>query len=131
MRVADSSALVKYFSREEGWEKVREMILEGLVSLPLSIKEVANALWKKALNGEIRVEDVEKILADLCYSNAIKFENQNRYLVSAFRTAVKNKVTVYDALFIELSKHLKVELVTSDLKQAEVAEKEGVKTIIV
>ncbi len=131
MKVADSSALVKYFSREEGWEKVREMILKGLVSLPLSIKEVANALWKKALNGEIKIEDVEKILAGLCYSDTIKFENQERYLISAFKTAVKNKVTVYDALFIELSKHLKAELITSDLKQAEIAKKEGVKTIIV
>ena len=131
MKVADSSALVKYFSREEGWEKVREMILEGLVSLPLSIKEIANALWKKALNGEIRVEDVEKILADLRRSDAIKFESQNRYLISAFKIAVKNKVTVYDALFIELSKHLKAELVTSDSKQAEIAEKEGVKAIVV
>ncbi|KYH36125.1 MAG: twitching motility protein PilT [Candidatus Hecatellales archaeon B24] len=131
MKVADSSALVKYFSREEGWEKVREMILEGLVSLPLSIKEVANALWKKALNGEIRVEDVEKILADLRRSDAIKFESQNRYLISAFKIAVKNKVTVYDALFIELSKHLKAELVTSDSKQAKIAEKEGVKAIVV
>ena len=107
------------------------MILEGLVSLPLSIKEVANALWKKALNGEIRVEDVEKILADLRRSDAIKFENQNRYLISAFKIAVKNKVTVYDALFIELSKHLKAELVTSDSKQAEIAEKEGVKAMVV
>jgi len=107
------------------------MILEGLVSLPLSIKEVANALWKKALNGEIRVEDVEKILADLRRSDAIKFESQNRYLISAFKIAVKNKVTVYDALFIELSKHLKAELVTSDSKQAKIAEKEGVKAIVV
>ena len=131
MKVADSSALVKYFSREEGWEKVREMILEGLVSLPLSIKEVANALWKKALNEEIKIEDVEKILDGLCHSNTIKFENQERYLISAFKTATKNKVTVYDALFIELSKHLKAELITSDLKQAEIAKKEGVKTIIV
>ena len=131
MKVADSSALVKYFSREEGWEKVREMILKGLVSLPLSIKEVANALWKKALNGEIKIEDVEKILAGLCYSDTIKFENQERYLISAFKTAVKNKVTVYDALFIELSKHLKAELITSDLKQAETAKKEGVRTIVV
>jgi len=131
VKVADSSALVKYFSREEGWEKVREMILEGLVSLPLSIKEVANALWKKALNEEIKIEDVEKILDGLCHSNTIKFENQERYLISAFKTATKNKVTVYDALFIELSKHLKAELITSDLKQAEIAKKEGVKTIIV
>ena len=48
-----------------------------------------------------------------------------------FRITVKSKVTVYDALFIELSKQLKAELVTSDLKQAEIAKKEGVKAIII
>lgn len=131
MKVADSSALVKYFSREEGWEKVREMILGGLVSLDLSIKEVANALWKKALSGEIRVEDAEKILADLYCSNAIKLENQSKHVVNAFKIAVKNRITVYDALFIELSKRLKTELVTSDSKQAEVAKREGVKAVVV
>ena len=40
MKVIDSSALVKYFAREEGWERVRELILEGVITLDLAIKEV-------------------------------------------------------------------------------------------
>ena len=57
MRIIDSSSLAKFFCREEGWDSVEELILEGVVSLDLSVKEVANALWKKALNGEIKAED--------------------------------------------------------------------------
>ena len=47
MKVIDSSALIKYFSCEEGWERVREVMLEGVVTLDLAIKELLNALWKK------------------------------------------------------------------------------------
>ena len=131
MKVIDSSALVKYFSKEEGWDKVREIILEGTVSLDISVKEVANALWRKVLNREIKLKDAEEILRDLCKSNAIKIQDQSKYLVNAFKTAIKNRVTIYDSLFIELSKDIKAELVTSNIKQAQIAKKEKVKTILI
>jgi len=51
VRVIDSSTLVKYFSHEAGWEKAREIILEGMLTLDLAIKEVVSALWKKVLRG--------------------------------------------------------------------------------
>jgi PIN domain nuclease of toxin-antitoxin system len=40
VRVIDSSSLVKFFSREEGWDRVKEVILEGVMSLDLSFKEL-------------------------------------------------------------------------------------------
>jgi len=40
VRVIDSSTLVKYFLREAGWEKSREIILEDVLTLDLAIKEV-------------------------------------------------------------------------------------------
>jgi predicted nucleic acid-binding protein len=39
VRVIDSSALIKYFTREEGWEKVREILLDGVATLDLAVKE--------------------------------------------------------------------------------------------
>ena len=44
MRVIDSSALIKYFTREEGWEKVREILLNGAITLDLAVKELGSAL---------------------------------------------------------------------------------------
>ncbi|MEM2550417.1 MAG: type II toxin-antitoxin system VapC family toxin, partial [Nitrososphaerota archaeon] len=64
MRVIDSSTLIKYFTREDGWEKVREIILEGVITLDLAIKEVANALWRKVLRGDLKHETAIKILKD-------------------------------------------------------------------
>jgi len=131
VKVIDSSSLVKFFSKEEGWDKVREEIRGGVVSLDLSIKEVANALWKKVLNEEIEVRDAEEIMKDLTKSGTIKIKNQNDYMVGAFKIAVKNKITIYDSLFIELAKHVRTELVTSDTEQAKTAIKEEVKTKII
>ncbi len=130
MKVIDSSSLVKFFSREEGWDRVEEVILEGVMSFDLSIKEVVNALWKKVLNEEMRAQDAEEILKDLIKPEVIKTLNQNDYMLGAFEIAVKNKITIYDALFIELAKSTNNDLVTSDSKQAEIARKEGVKTQI-
>ena len=131
MRVIDSSSLVKFFSKEEGWKAVRELILEGVISLDLSIKEVANALWKKVLRNEMSISDANKIITDLSEAEAIKIVNQDNYLSKAFEIAVRNRITVYDALFVALAKELNIELITSDTKQAEIAKKEGINTVIV
>ena len=131
MRVIDSSSLVKFFSKEEGWKAVRELILGGVISLDLSVKEVANALWKKVLRNEMSASDANKIITDLLETEVIKIANQGKYLSKAFEIAVRNRITVYDALFVALARELNVELITSDTKQAEVAEKEGISTVIV
>jgi predicted nucleic acid-binding protein len=53
VRVIDSSALIKYFSREKGWEDVRIYMLEGVLTIDLAIKETLNALWRKIIKEEI------------------------------------------------------------------------------
>lgn len=131
MKVIDSSSLVKFFSREEGWGGVEEVILEGVVSLDLSIKEVSSALWRKVLNGEVEEQDAEEIVNDLTKAEAIKIESQNDHMLGAFRIAVKNRITIYDSLHIELAKNTRATLVTSDHRQAEIAREEGVEIKIV
>ena len=131
MRVIDSSSLVKYFSREEGWRKVREYLLEGVVSTDLVVKEVGNALWKKIIRGEMTLKIAQEILSDLAKGTAIKLLDQKEHLAKALEIAVRNKITIYDALFIALAKNLNTELITSDTRQAKAAKKEGVETIIV
>jgi len=131
VRVIDSSSLVKFFSKEEGWEKVAQTIEEGVITLDLSIKEVANALWKKILIGEMNEDLAIKILYDLLKSEAIIIVNQDDYLMEAFKIANRNKITIYDSLFIALAKSKNLELVTSDKKQYEIAKNEGVNALLV
>jgi len=131
VRVIDSSSLVKFFSKEEGWEKVAQIIEEGVITLDLSIKEIANALWKKILIGEMNENIAIKILYDLLKSEAIIIVNQDEYLIEALKIANRNKITIYDSLFIALAKSKNLDLVTSDKKQYEIAKNEGVNALLV
>jgi predicted nucleic acid-binding protein len=131
VKVIDSSSLIKFFSKEEGWEKVAQIISEGVITLDLSIKEVANALWKKVIIGEMKEDIAIKILSDLLKREAMIIVNQDEYLIEAFKIANRNKITIYDSLFIALAKSKNLELVTSDIKQYEIAKNEGVNTLLV
>ena len=131
MRVIDSSALIKYFSREKGWEDVRRYMLEGVLTIDLAIKETLNALWRKIIKEEIMYETVVKLIKDLTENRPFPLESQEQYLTDAFEIAVNNHITIYDALFIAVAKRRNLELITSDKKQADIAERLGVKTILV
>jgi len=131
VRVIDSSALIKYFSREKGWEDVRRYMLEGVLTIDLAIKETLNALWRKIIKEEIMYETVVKLIKDLTENRPFPLESQEQYLTDAFEIAVNNHITIYDALFIAVAKRRNLELITSDKKQANIAERLGVKTILV
>jgi predicted nucleic acid-binding protein len=91
VKVIDSSTLVKYLSREAGWEKTREIILEGVITLDLAIKEIINALWKKVSRNEMSFELALKIVKDLVEGKPFPIESQEQYLVEAFEISIKNK----------------------------------------
>ncbi|MEM2008783.1 MAG: type II toxin-antitoxin system VapC family toxin [Ignisphaera sp.] len=131
MRVIDSSSLAKFFSREEGWDKVKELMIEGVVILDLGIKEVVNTLWKKVLKNEMSYGIAQTIIKDLTEEKAIPIINQEKFIAQAFALAVNEKITVYDALFIVAAKELKIELITSDRKQMDVALRNGVKVVFI
>lgn len=131
MRVIDSSALVKYFSREEGWERVRELLLGGVATLDLAFKEVANALLKKVFREEVSYETALTIVRELAEERPFPLKEQGRYMTKAFDIALKHGTTIYDALFIALAIESKSELITSDRKQADTASINGVKVILI
>ncbi|BDR92497.1 type II toxin-antitoxin system VapC family toxin [Vulcanisaeta souniana] len=130
MRVIDSSALIKYFTRETGWERVRDLMLDGVMTVDLAIKEVANALWRKIIRGEVDYNIVLTIMRTLL-EEAIPIIDQRKYVIRALELAVKYRITVYDAIFIVLALEQNMELITSDDAQADVAGKVGVRVILV
>ncbi len=127
MKVIDSSILVMYFSKEPGWESAERILLDEIVTLDLAVKEVANALWKKVIRGEMSLENAVSIVEDLA-SGVIPLYRQEQFLSEALRIAARNHITVYDSLFIVLARDLEAVLVTLDKRQAEVANREGVET---
>lgn len=129
MKVIDSSALIKYLTKEENWQKIENHIKEGCVTLDLAIKETANALMKKTLKNEVDIKTAKQIIAHL--SKIVKIMPQEEQFEKALETSTKHKITIYDALFIALAVNTNQPLITSDRKQAETSERCGVITTIV
>ncbi|MEM3056101.1 MAG: type II toxin-antitoxin system VapC family toxin, partial [Candidatus Bathyarchaeia archaeon] len=61
----------------------------------------------------------------------IKIESQEALLEEAFKIAFKGDVSIYDALYIELARRRKVELISRDDKQVKVAGDFGVRALFI
>jgi len=59
---ADSSALVKLYADEDGYEHIRE--LESVAIAQLARVEVPAALWRKQRMGELSAEDASLLTAE-------------------------------------------------------------------
>ena len=128
MKVIDSSALIKYIAKE-GWEEVEKHLIEGCVTLDLALKETANALVEKMLRKEADLNTAKKIMLHM--PKIVKLTSQTQHFQKALETAIKHKLTIYDALFIALAMSINAPLLTSDRAQAEISKKHGVITILV
>ncbi|MCS7114513.1 MAG: type II toxin-antitoxin system VapC family toxin [Nitrososphaerota archaeon] len=129
MKVIDSSALIKYIAKEDGWENVEKHLIEGCITLDLALKEAANALVKKILRGEVDLETAKKIIEHI--PKVVKIVSQSDHFPKALEIATKNKITIYDALFIALAANTNAPLLTSDKEQAKATEECSVITILI
>jgi predicted nucleic acid-binding protein len=132
--VIDSSALAKFLLKEEGWDRVREIIIKRPYTLELAVKEVANAIWRRvSLLKDISIEKAITLLNDLLElkKRLLIIEPQDIYMKQAFEIAVKEKITVYDALFMAQAFMKQATLISSDKEQCEIAEKLDIKTFCI
>ncbi len=124
MLVIDSSALVKFFSGEEGWESLSQYVTEAL-TLRFALSELGNALLKKIRSDAADAKKAEEAFAQ--YSISAVLLHDEEYTKSAFRIGHANGLAMYDSMFIAACTDEGLELVTCDSKQAQVARKLGVK----
>jgi len=132
--VIDSSALAKFLLKEEGWDRVREIIIKRPYTLELAVKEVANAIWRRvSLLKDINIEKAITLLNDLLElkKKLLIIEPQDIYIKQAFEIAVKEKITIYDALFMAQAFMKQATLISSDKEQCEIAEKLDIKTFCI
>jgi len=127
----DASALSAYVLKEEGWEKARDYLLQGVFSTRLVLKETLNAILMAARREIISNKQAEKCVKALIklWKSNIKIVEQEDMLEEAFKIAVKNNLTIYDAVYIALSRKLKTTLITRDRRQAESARNEGISVV--
>jgi|YelNatPaOPRAMG01_1025707.scaffolds.fasta_scaffold118151_1 predicted nucleic acid-binding protein len=127
----DASALAAYILREEGWERVRDHLVQGVSSTGLVLKETLNAILmatrRRSINGQ-QARTCARALMALSKSN-IKLVEQEDALDEAFSIAMRNNLTVYDAIYIALARKLRTALLTCDERQADSARREEVDVI--
>ena len=77
-----------------------------------------NAIWKAIRRGRIAEETGKTLIAvlKLIGSGMLTFEAQN-FFERGLEIALKENITIYDALYIALAEALKAELLTADEKQ--------------
>ena len=128
MPIVDSSAYVKYFAKEPGWDAAAGHLVQP-TSIWLAFAEVANALSNKVTLDEMSLEDAEFLLRKMTEVTRIVegFES----VIPAMKMSREKRITVYDALFIVAALENKLGLTTCDAKQARAARDLGISVDIV
>jgi len=125
--VIDASALTKYIFKEEGWGEVRRVLEKGATSIDHVVKEVANAIWKKCAVLKLEPVDVARkrflLLREMVREGVVALEDESKYIEEAFRIAIENEISIYDSLYLAQALKLEAQLLTSDRRQAQVAER--------
>lgn len=130
MIVVDASALARLVLMERGHEEVAERV-KGSSTVDHAIKEVGNAIWKAYARGYLAKEEATRRFANLTKlaKYVLWLTNEQDVIDDAFKIAIENKITMYDALYIALALREEAELLTADGTQAKAAEKLNVKVI--
>ena len=126
MKVIDSSSIAKLVNREEGWERVQEALADGCVSIELAVKETGNSLWKRVHGGSLEAKQAQGFFSEFVADRPFALADQGVLYDSAFQIATSQRITLYDALFLALSRKRGLGLVTSDTAQAEAARRLGI-----
>ncbi len=133
MIVIDASALAAYILREEGYNAIREYLLEGTTSIDLVYVETANAIYIAYKRKRINKEQADRALKALMsvYQTIIDTRDHIGLLEDAYKLSLKHNLTIYDTLYIALAKNISGKLLTRDKKQAETARQEDIEVIII
>ncbi|MEB3756277.1 MAG: type II toxin-antitoxin system VapC family toxin [Desulfurococcales archaeon] len=132
----DASFLVKLVLWEKGSEKAHDLARswavnrEALVTVDIALSEALNAIWKHALKiGDLDMEKAIESAGDLLKIwDTLKVYSSSEIAEEAFRLALNEDITVYDALYIQLAKNIGAALSTFDRKLSKIAVKHGIVT---
>ncbi len=127
--VLDASMLVKLVLEEPGSEQVRNAVERAirsgisLCTADLAIAEALNAIWKHAvLLKDIGIEEAKSAASDLvALCRRLEIVATLDAWEECLELALKEGVTVYDALYVAAAKARSAELYTADSRLYEVA----------
>jgi predicted nucleic acid-binding protein len=126
--VIDASVIAKLIMREENYvEAAKEVEADG-ETLDLAILEVANVILKYHKREMLSAQEAQERFEELKeLSETLIIIDFKKFLEQAFETAIATNLTIYDSLYIVSSN----KLVTSDVKQAEIAKQHRRNVILI
>ena len=117
--VVDASVVLKWFVPEIHSEAARRL-LQGdhhYFAPDLLFAEIANAVWKKVVRGELSWSDGKKLASDI-ESVAVETVPCRVLATDACALAIATRRSAYDAMYLALAVRLKTQMVTADEKLA-------------
>ena len=129
MIVLGSSFIAKLVLGEEGSEEARRLTRlwanrgEVLATIDIALPEALNAIWKHCLKvGDLSREEAVSSVDDLLNLwSKLRVYSSREVAEHAFKLALEEGITVYDALYIQLAKSTRAGLATFDEKLNKVA----------
>jgi predicted nucleic acid-binding protein len=122
MITIDASAIIKIIITEDDSDIARRSFSkitesgEPMLSPNIVLSEVLNGLWKHyVLRKDISMQHLElaKTGLDKIYSN-MDISSQTDLAGDAFKIAINNRISIYDALYAALSIKMRAPLLTFD-----------------
>ena len=116
MIVVDASVAVKWFVNEEYSDKALKLLNNGnVLHAPDTLKvEVASALRKYFIRGYIGEGHLRESLKILSEIDITYHETSWDILEYALELSIKNRITIYDAIYVSLSEMLNFGFITAD-----------------
>ncbi|MEM2902806.1 MAG: type II toxin-antitoxin system VapC family toxin [Candidatus Bathyarchaeia archaeon] len=130
MIVIDASTLASFIMMEPGYEKVATYIKNSM-SVDHIVKEVGNVIWKAYIRNYVTEEEALKRFLNLLKLTryVIKLVDEMDLIEEASEMAIKDKISLYDSLYIALALEEDAKMLTLDAAQAQTAERYGVEAI--
>jgi len=115
--VVDASAVVAFFLREEGWERLSRYMFRT-ASVGHVVKEFYNSVWRAVRGRKLTPEEAGEMVSmfkrylDKC----LEITSEERLVDRALEIALESGATVYDALYIAPALNKGKPLLTLDKK---------------
>ncbi len=125
--MVDASVISAFILKEPGWRNLTDYLLKCL-TVDHALKEVSNAIWKARMRKLISIDDAEKKFTAFRKLVGVNIElfPEDKLIDVAFKIALEEDITVYDALYIALAERKKATLITLDKRQAEISKRRKV-----
>jgi predicted nucleic acid-binding protein len=119
--VVDSSVAIKWFVPEPYSTEARRILKayqDGTLALlapDLFYAEIGNIVWKKHRRHDITADEAQTIIEE-CQDLIFEITSSGDLLKEAYRIAIAQQRTVYDALYVALSVRERCQCVSADEK---------------